>query len=269
MRMNSVARAWLMAAEGGLLALLAAMLLDGLGAGEVSSLQHAGVALLIGVLLGAAIGVRRHVVWLIVADVFLVASTVVIAFTPVMSLPMRHLVRSDPLPDAPLDAIVVLSSGLMSDTTLGANGADRLLRGLELIHAGHAPRLVTTRLVWRSGDDIISSDPDQRRLIALVGAEALWTTVGPVATTRDEAVKSAQLLLPAGARRIAVVTSPSHTHRACATFEKVGFKVTCVPARERDHVTWHPVTTDDRLAAFRAYLYERLGSLKYRYKGWI
>ena len=79
----------------------------------------------------------------------------------------------------------------------------------------------------------------------------------------------ARLLLPAGARSIALVTSPMHTRRACATFERAGFRVHCVSSGEGLAVTRHPVTSLDRLAAFREYVYERLGMVEYRAKGWL
>jgi uncharacterized SAM-binding protein YcdF (DUF218 family) len=80
---------------------------------------------------------------------------------------------------------------------------------------------------------------------------------------------AAHLKSPAAPVQIALVTSPMHTRRACATFEKLGFRVVCVPALERDHDTWHPVTAEDRLAAWRAYLYERLAWVEYSYRGWV
>ena len=66
-----------------------------------------------------------------------------------------------------------------------------------------------------------------------------------------------------------VVTAPLHTRRACATFVRVGFKVSCAPCREQEYNVWHPRTSRDRLEASRQYLYERLGMVKYRFKGWI
>jgi uncharacterized SAM-binding protein YcdF (DUF218 family) len=106
-------------------------------------------------------------------------------------------------------------------------------------------------------------------MVALSHVAAKWDVVDSVYSTRDEASRAAALLVPAGAKTIVVVTSPMHTRRACATFEGVGFKVYCQPAREHDHDTWHPAGPADRLAAFRSYLYERLGMVKYRVKGWV
>ena len=72
---------------------------------------------------------------------------------------------------------------------------------------------------------------------------------------------------PQGPRRVAVVTSPVHTRRACAKFEKLGSFVTCVPAREYEAATIAPARAPDRLAALREYLCEALGTVKYRSAG--
>jgi len=66
-----------------------------------------------------------------------------------------------------------------------------------------------------------------------------------------------------------VVTSPMHTRRACATFAKAGFQVTCVAAFEHDTPASRPHSPGERLAAWRAYLHERLGMVKYGWQGWV
>jgi uncharacterized SAM-binding protein YcdF (DUF218 family) len=178
-------------------------------------------------------------------------------------------VRIDKLPADTLDAVIALSAGVKSDSALNAPAADRLISALELMRDGHGRRLVTTRQRDVKGVRVIDSDRDQRRLISLASLDGVWTVVDSVHTTRDEAVRTAALLLPTGARSIIVVTSPLHTRRACAVFEAVGFRVYCQAARERDFVTIHPTANRDRLAALRAYGYEVMGVLKYRMKGWL
>ncbi len=169
---------------------------------------------------------------------------------------------------ASVDAVMVLSSGITNDTTITGNGLDRLLSGIELLQKGASRRLVTSR-IFVQRDHGGTSDVDQQRIITMTNLSVQWDIVPNVHSTRDEAVGAARLLLPAGARSIVVVTSPMHTRRACAVFEGVGFKVACQPARERDYVTINPRGPDDRLEAFREYVYERLGMVKYRWKGWI
>jgi uncharacterized SAM-binding protein YcdF (DUF218 family) len=93
--------------------------------------------------------------------------------------------------------------------------------------------------------------------------------VDSVHTTRDEAVNAWRLLSPRGASRVAVVTSPLHTRRACAAFEQVGFTVTCVPAVSRVYSVNAADTGADRLVLFREWLYERAAWIEYRARGWV
>lgn len=206
---------------------------------------------------------------LLVIDAALFFAYLIVALSQVVSGPASRWVRADSLPANPIDAVVVLSSGVRQDSSIDTDAVDRLLAGIALVKAGTAPRLITTRTAVEFDGHIATSDADQLRLIRLAGVEAGWTVVDSVHSTRDEAVRIAQQLLAAGQRTIAVVTSPMHTRRACQVFEAVGFRVYCVPAREHDARTWHPKSPNDRITASREYLYERLGMVKYRWKGWL
>jgi uncharacterized SAM-binding protein YcdF (DUF218 family) len=255
-------------ARGAVAGVLATYLARDLGILDVVGLRGPWTALLLLTIGGALLGLVRREIWLVWIDLGLLFSTIVIATTPLVEGPAVHWVRQDQLPASPLDAIVVLSADVNSDSALSSLGTDRLLTGLQLLRAGVAPRLVTTRITEHFGPRRISTDTDQDKLAHLAGAESVLVVGDSVASTREEAERTARALLPSRSR-IAVVSSPMHTRRACATFEGVGFRVYCVPARESEHVTWHPVGPGDRLAAFRAYLYERLGMVKYRAKGWV
>jgi uncharacterized SAM-binding protein YcdF (DUF218 family) len=133
----------------------------------------------------------------------------------------------------------------------------------------HARLLVTTRVEYRARTAKITSDADQRRLVALATDTTAWRIVAPVSTTHDEAMRTAELLAPANTRTIAVVTSPLHTRRACATFEGVGFSVVCVPSDERRYAAYTLPGPADRFDAFFDLLYERLGMIEYRARGWV
>lgn len=248
---------------------LAALLLwqlgvrDALGPIGVPSFVAAGAA--VGLVAGLA-GAQAFLLWV---DVALIAVYAAVAFTPIVSGPASRWVRRDVLPREPVAAVVVLSGDVLADSAINAGALERLLTGVELVKRGLAPRLVTTRVIKRYGGNAVNSDAAQLRLIRLAGLEGAWTILDSVGNTRDEAVRTAVRLLPTGARRIAVVTSPMHTRRACGTFEKVGFQVACVPAAEIEFVTANAASSTDRLAAARDYLYERLGMVKYRYKGWL
>lgn len=229
---------------------------------------------ILSVLVGAAGGVLLGTFFrprvLIAIDAMLIVAYLVVAGTPIVVPFTSRWVRIDRLPSDTVDAIVVLSAGLMSDSALSSNAADRLLSGLQLMRDGRGRRLITTRHVERAGSGEMNSDADQARLIALASIPRdQWTIVSGATTTREEAVLTSRLLIPGGEKRIIVVTSPLHTRRACAVFEAVGFSVVCQPARERDYATNPPLGTHDRLAALRFYGYELVGYLKYKARGWL
>src|SRR5262245_17232213 len=251
---------------GALVGWLAGSLLLALGLQEISNWSPR-LLLILSSIGGGLLGATGLLSVAVVANVVLIAAYFAISSTPLMSPIARRWVRSDSLPQS-ADAIIVLSADINSGGMLNVHGVQRLLTGIELYQRGLAPRVLTT-VVERDYDDVIqTSTADQRRLLQMGGAAGAWTSLSGVHTTHDEAIKSAEQL-PGGGHSVVVVTSPMHTRRACATFERVGFKVACVPSREQEHVTWHPLTSEDRLAAFREYAYERLGMIKYRAKGWL
>jgi uncharacterized SAM-binding protein YcdF (DUF218 family) len=256
-------------AEHFALGLLAGLLIEQLGFLSLIGVSNAPLAATLCALAGVAIGLVGGVAWLATLDLGLFAVYLVVTQTGVMSNLAAHWVRNDSV-STPIDAVVVLSGGLTADSSLGTSGTERLLTGLELVRAGLAPRLVTTRATDRYGGRVVSTDAGQRRLVRLTGIDSSrWSVVDSVHSTRDEAMQVARLLHPASARTVAVVTSAIHTKRACATFEGVGFRVRCVAARGIQNTTRRPMSADDRLEAFREYLYERIGMAKYRWKGWI
>lgn len=129
--------------------------------------------------------------------------------------------------------------------------------------------LVTTRPRQAPAATTSAYLADYRRIIGLAGDTSLWRAVGPVATTHDEALATSQLLAPASGRSIVVVTSPLHTRRACATFEAVGFAVTCWPSDERRYALHTFSGIRSRLAATVDWLYERAAVIEYRWRGWM
>ncbi len=239
-----------------------------LGIGPIIGWDFSADGLLLFAVLGAIASMfALFLRWLSIIDVALFFLFCVIAFTPVISPVTSHWLRADSLPRSGVDAVVVLSSSVTSGGTLEVNGSDRLLAGLELMRAGIAPRLLTTRVAAAPDK---TSDPDQRRLIELASAVDRWILIeGPVHSTRDEVVATDARLRELVARRIAVVTSPLHTRRACAAFERDGMSVICRPARERGDQTLMPRRPRDRLAAFGTYMYERIAWLVYRSRGWV
>ena len=257
-------------ATDALLGILAAFLLAELTPVGGYELPGTLASLFAGAAGGALTGRVFRARILIGIDVALIVAYLLAVGTPIVAAFTSRWIRIDPLPADSVDAVVVLSAGLMSDSSLSSTAADRLLSGLELMRAGRGRRLVTTRHVVPTGAGQITSDTDQARLIAIASIPPdKWTVVNGATTTREEALFTARALIPRGEKRIIVVTSPLHTRRACATFEAVGFSVICQASRERDHVTNPPLGTRDRLAALRSYGYELAGVLKYRALGWL
>jgi uncharacterized SAM-binding protein YcdF (DUF218 family) len=161
----------------------------------------------------------------------------------------------DETPTGPLAAIVVLGSYVLENGRLDANGRQRLIRAIGLARATRS-QLITTR-IRRVDPPILDSDADQKHLVDSLGLGAPWTILqGDALTTRDEAERLRRAL-PPGA--IAVVTTRLHTRRACATFEKAGYAVTCVAAGVEVPLWKAPLFV----------LYESAALIKYRLKGWI
>jgi uncharacterized SAM-binding protein YcdF (DUF218 family) len=255
------------AAIGAAAGALAGFFFDTFGASEISGGLSPSKIVLLGLVVGAVVGLLRGHWILLGLDALLALTYVVVGYTPLMSVVAPKWVRSDP-PPASADAIVVLSAAILSNGALNVYGTERLLSGLELFQRGVAPRIFTTQMELQFPDGVRSTTEDQARLIKLGGATAAWTVLQGTVSTRDEALKSA-IELPEGAHSLVVVTSPMHTRRACATFEMVGFKVACYPARTRSTSTWYPIGPRDRMAAFADYIYERMGMIKYRWRHWI
>ena len=231
--------------------------------------NHRTVYLVAGVVVGALVGqfqLSRLAGYLMVAGAVV---TAVLTLTPVVDGPIKSWVRHDSLPTTPLDAVVVLSSSVNHDGVLDVSGVERLLSGLAVWRRNHARLLITTRVQDRGSDRVVTSDADQRALIQLGGDTSLWRIAAPAHTTHDEAMRTSEMLAPANTRTIAVVTSPLHTRRACATFEALGFHVVCIPSDERSYAVYSLPGPLDRFRAFFDWLYERLAVIKYRSRGWI
>lgn len=221
-------------------------------------------------LLGGLLGVTRYRVILWLAGGALAALFAVIAFTPIIVQPTRAMVRSDPMPSPPLtlDAVVVLSGGLTTDGLVGYSGIERLLSGIRLARSTGTQSLVTTRV--RHPDNLeVTTDADQKRLVQLMGPGLRLFIVPDVFSTRDEALRVRELAAQRGWARVAVVTSPAHSRRACGTFEKAGLRVTCVPAESRELSFRNLTSAGDRIEAFQLWIYELAGTVNYRIKGWL
>jgi uncharacterized SAM-binding protein YcdF (DUF218 family) len=195
-----------------------------------------------------------------------VVCLLLVAATPVGPALLRGYVRRDVPPaaggaDVPaeVDAVAVLSGEVQSDGLLTNRSVDRLLAGIEWP-------------VVRQGARGVPSEADQRRLTALGGRDRAVYFVDSVTVTRDEAVRFGALAARMGWRRLLVVTSPSHSRRTCAAFERAGLRIVCAPAPAREYAFAGPrplAGAGERVRAFRDWLYEAVGWRVYRARGWV
>lgn len=261
---------WRTTLEGAALGLMLGASLGLVGVVEVAGISTAD-GVLYAAVAGALAGLLRRAHWLAWAGGALLLLWLLVTMTPVAEPVFRLTHRWDvrwgePLPQE-VDAVFVLSGAVTADSTLNSDAADRLLHGIVLARDAKVP-LVLSEVrggPWKT----LSSKLDQSRLLALTRFEEPVHVVTRVKSTMYEAWRVAKLAELHGWTRIAVVTSPSHSRRACATIEATGLKVTCAPARLRRFASNALRDEGDRVAAVRETLYEAAAYVKYRWMGWI
>lgn len=226
--------------------------------GDTTYLVLAGAAL------GGALGALTVGRWLPGALLALLACWACVAFTPVTRWMAADLVDSRPAISA--DAVVPLASSLQRDGGLTSVALARVVTALELVAAGHTRRVIVTEV---RSLPLEQTAPAVRRLMAGLGIEAEVIPIGPVGSTRDEAVAVAELMRQRGFERLLLVSSPVHTRRAALAFEAEGVEVTPVAARETRFDLERLDRAEDRLVAFGPILHERVGLVWYRWRGWI
>jgi uncharacterized SAM-binding protein YcdF (DUF218 family) len=266
---NTATRPRLMLAiEGAVLGVAAWLLLLTLG---IPWVFHRGgfEGLLPAMLVGAIIGITGWRMILYAAVIAQSVLLIVIAYTQVIIEPARSLIRNDPLPSH-ADAIVVLAGGTSDDGLILPQATDRLLKGLDLLKRGVAPVLVLSREADSVGSRLVTSRDDHYRIVSLVpGAASRVIFSGLTGSTRDEALRVANLFRSRGWKRVVVVTSPLHTRRACGTFERLGIVVSCAAAESRGIALYTMNKPEDRVRAFQVWLYELAGTIRYRQLGWL
>jgi len=217
---------------------------------------------------GALVGATRLRPLLWVPAGVIATLCVVVAYTPIVSTLARPFIRRDPLPSQ-VDAVAVLGMGLTPDGMMRSESLDRLLSGLSLAARGLSSVVLVSREQRSFAGKTVSDSADLQSIAALAGTTARVIFVDSVVTTRTEALRMGAVARAAGWSSVAVVTSPMHTRRACATFEAVGLRVVCVPAAVRQSGLYPGSNAEDRLHAFRSWLYEMFASSSYKSRGWI
>jgi hypothetical protein len=251
--------------HGAIVALLIAGAASMLGLPEALGIARP-IALPCAIVAGALLGrwFLRPMFLLAVVLSVLVAIGIWSPLVPSLAAPF---VRNDAVKLDDVDAVFVFSNTVNSHGLVSEEGIDRLLTGIAL--RAKRPTLPLIVSVVRGMDRVNSatSTSDQRALIGLVPAAGPVEWIDSVYSTRDEAVRLSRRAFSAHWKKVAVVTSPMHTRRACATVEALGLSVTCVAA------PWRPAgfparTSWDRLLIMRRLTYESLAWAEYRVTGW-
>jgi uncharacterized SAM-binding protein YcdF (DUF218 family) len=169
------------------------------------------------------------------------------------------------------DAIVILGSGLHCDSgDLSPAGFARLERGLELWRQGYSDTITLTDGAPELEPGCPSFEAAQRRAIG-----RLYPDGGPkivalerMLTTRTEAEAIARIAKNRSWKLILVVTSPTHTRRALATFRDAGVQAIAVSSQEPrfDSGMRYPM---DRFLSLGGIAREFAGLVKYASRGWI
>jgi uncharacterized SAM-binding protein YcdF (DUF218 family) len=161
--------------------------------------------------------------------------------------------------------VFVLASRIQDDGEMTSAAMARLLHGLELIGEGHARVLILSEM----HSPVPSYAAPARTLMGRLGLRAELLAVGPVWNTREEAVEVGRLCRTRGWKRLLVVTSPPHSRRAAAAFEREGLEVLSSPAVETRYDLETLLAPSDRLLAFGGIVHERVGLWVYARRGWI
>lgn len=191
--------------------------------------------------------------------------------------PYAMSTQSPPTADA-----VVMLGGTHDFTKRGllrfnmGDGANRVLTAIELMRTGKAPALVLGGAFYRL-DGV--KRPDAELLEAWFRAWRLPTgrlhPLGMCADTRDEAKRTAALVMDRKWKRILVVSTASHLRRAEAVFRQVGLDVVPVGCNfvGMDGLEaggqWHWVPQLRGFSNLQRWSHEEIGWWWYRLRGWI
>ena len=220
--------------------------------------------------LGAILASTRAGSLLWLAAGVLTTMSFLVSYTPIAKAPALSFVRADPpRTDSPLDAVVVLSGGITDEGRLTGQALDRLLTGIAEARARGVRTIAMSVITPKAGGIRVSSEPDQRALVALAAPELDVRFVRDVHSTRDEALAFAAMARTHGWQRVMMITSPLHSRRACATFETAGLPVECRPARARDYSISRLERPSNRRKAFADVMYETAATALYASRGWI
>ena len=217
----------------------------------------------VGAVFGALCGATRLRKPLYAVTAALVLLWTLVSYGPLSRMLVTGLVRSDTL--RPADAVLVLGTRMQSDGDPTAAQLSRLLRGLELLKDGLAPRLIITELP----PPYAVQQPFAQAMLTRFKPEAELVVLRPTLNTHDEAVITADYMRKRGLKRVIVTTAPTHTFRSAALLEALGLEVMAAPSRETRFDLETLDRPEERLMSFGSMIHEHLGIFVYRRRGWI
>lgn len=220
-------------------------------------------------LVGALLATSAIGAWLWHVTGALAALLLLVSYTPLVTPLHERFVRIDRDAGAPLDAVVVLAGAVTSEGRVMGEALDRLLSGIAEARRRGIPTLALSIVADERDASVPSSERDQRDLVAAFAPELSVRFIRDVHSTRDEALGFAAMGRTYRWQRALVITSPSHTRRACGAFERAGLAVQCLAAISRSYGPSRLRSAEDRRSAFGNVLYETAATLLYRARGWM
>jgi len=190
-------------------------------------------------------------------------ATMLVTFTPLPGIAARTWAEWGR--PRPAELIIVLGSGATWPGVLLYDSVSRLQHGVWLYHAGFAPRLVVSGGADPSG--LLPSEGELMRRAALTMGVPAERIIPETASSRtyENGVEVAAIMRRQGWTSAILVTDAVHMRRARLVFERLG--VTVYPSASHT-VGMAANTPGRRLLILENVVYEALGLLTYRIKGW-
>ena len=205
--------------------------------------------------------VRRYAVG---AAAIVGLATMLIALTPLPGMAARTWAEWGR--PRPAEVIIVLGSGTTWPGVLLYDSVSRLQHGVWLYHAGFAARLVVSGGAHPAGTTPSEGELMRRAALTMgVPAERIIPETRS-SRTYENGVEVAAIMRREGWTSAILVTDAVHMRRARLVFERLG--VTVYPSASHT-VGMAANTPGRRLLILENVVYEALGLLTYRIKGWV
>lgn len=262
------APAWMVRALGAVLGLCLMQLLAELGVFSAAGVSVT-LARVVCVATGVLLAPSAAGAWLWGVTAFTAGLLMLVSYTPLAAPLLDGYVRRDGNATPPPDAVVVFSGAVTAEGRVMGPALDRLLTGLAEAKRRGIPQVALSTVADEDDPTVATSERDQREVALTFAPELQLRFVHDVHSTRDEALAFAALARTHRWQRVLVVTSPSHSRRACNAVERAGLSVQCHPAISRSYALSRLNHPESRRLAFADVLYETAATLLYQLRGWM